>query len=46
LVQEVEGNEHDPVRRCVDGRTESVKIGDTVLVLDDHLAMQASTTRL
>jgi hypothetical protein len=38
-VQEIEGKKHDPLRRRVDGRTEGVKIGDAVLVLDDHLAI-------
>ena len=38
-VQEVEGKEHDPLRRRVDGRSKGMKIGDAVLVLDDHLAI-------
>ena len=34
----IEGKERDPVRRCLDGRTEGVEISDTG-VLDDHLAI-------
>jgi hypothetical protein len=37
-VEEVESKEHDPLRRCVDGRTEGVKIGDAVLVLKINAA--------
>ena len=39
-MQEIEGKEHDPVRRRVDGRAESIEVGDAVLVLDDHLAIE------
>ena len=38
-VQEIEGKEHEPVRRRVDGRAEGIEVGDAVLVLDDHLAI-------
>jgi hypothetical protein len=39
-VQEIEGKVNDPVPRPVDGRAEGVKIGDAVLVLDNHLAIE------
>jgi hypothetical protein len=38
-VQEIEGEEHKPVRRRVDSRSKGIEIGDAVLVLDDHLAI-------
>ncbi len=38
-VQEIEGKEHEPVRRRVDSRSKCIEIGDAVLVLDDHLAI-------
>ena len=38
-VQEIEGKEHEPVRRRVDGRSKGIEIGDAVLILDDHLAI-------
>ena len=38
-VEEVEGKEHEPVRRRVDGRSQGIEIGDAVLVLDHHLAI-------
>src|SRR5262249_19803053 len=41
-VQEIEGKEHDPVRRRVNGRAERMEIGDPALVLDDHLAINQS----
>jgi hypothetical protein len=44
-VQEIEGKEHDAVRRFVDGRPEGFKVGDALLILDDDLAIdQASLT--
>ena len=36
-MQEIEGKEHEAVRRCVDRRAERIEVGDAVLVLDDHL---------
>jgi hypothetical protein len=36
----VEGKEHDSVRRCVDGRTESVEVRKPILVLDHHLTIE------
>jgi hypothetical protein len=54
-VQQIEGKEHDPVRRLVYGRAQCVEVGDAVLVLDDDFAIDdaalqgclpaASTTR-
>ena len=38
-VQEIEGKEHDPVRRLVDSRAQGIEVGDAVLVLDDDLAI-------
>jgi hypothetical protein len=38
-VQEIEGKEHEPVRRRVDRRAEGIKVSEAVLVLDDHLAI-------
>ena len=38
-VQEIEGKEHDPVRRRVDSRSKGMEISDAALVLDDHLAI-------
>jgi hypothetical protein len=38
-VQEIEGKEHEPVRRRVDSRSKGVEVGKAVLVLDDHLAI-------
>jgi hypothetical protein len=38
-VQEIEGKEHDPVRRRVDSRSKAMEISDAALVLDDHLAI-------
>ena len=38
-MQEIEGKEHEPVRRRVDGRSEGIEVGDAVLVLDHHLAI-------
>jgi hypothetical protein len=39
-VQEIEGKEHEPVRRLVDGRSKGIEVGDAALVLDDHLAIE------
>ena len=44
-VQEIEGKEHEPVRRRVDGRSKGMEIGDAVLVLDDHLAIDQGRLR-
>jgi hypothetical protein len=41
-VEKVEGKEHQPVRRRVDSRAQGMEIGDAVLVLDDHLAIDQS----
>ena len=38
-VQEIEGKEHEPVRRRVDRRSKGIEVGKAVLVLDNHLAM-------
>jgi hypothetical protein len=38
-VQEIEGKEHEAERRIVDGRTECIKVGDAVLIIDDDLAV-------
>jgi hypothetical protein len=38
-VQEIEGKENDPVRRCVDGGSQCLEIGNPLLVLDNHLAI-------
>jgi len=38
-VQEIEGKEHDAVRRLVDGRAQGIEIGDAALILDDDLAV-------
>src|SRR4051794_25011036 len=38
-VQQIEGKEHNPVRRLVDGRAQGIEVGDPVLVLDDDLAV-------
>ena len=38
-VQEIEGKEHEPVRRRVDRRSKGIEVGEAVLVLDDHLAI-------
>ena len=38
-MQEIEGKEHEPVRRRVDRRAKGIEVGDAVLVLDDHLAI-------
>ena len=37
MVQEIEGEEHDAVRRLVDGRPEGFKVGQAVFILDDDL---------
>jgi hypothetical protein len=39
-VQEIEGEEHDPVRRLVNGRAQGIEVGDAILVLDDDLAIK------
>jgi hypothetical protein len=39
-VQEIEGKENDPVRRCVDGRTEGVEVRKPILILDHHLTIE------
>src|SRR5262245_18846407 len=41
-VQEIEGKEHESVRRRVHGRAESIEVGEAVFVLDDHLAIDQS----
>jgi hypothetical protein len=38
-MQEIEGEQQEPVRRRVDSRSKGMKIGDAVLVLDHHLAI-------
>jgi hypothetical protein len=38
-VQEIEGKEHESVRRRVDGRAKRIEVGDAVLVLDDDLTV-------
>src|SRR5262245_59128734 len=38
-VQEIEGKEHDAVRRLVDGPPQGVEVGDAVLVLDNGLTI-------
>jgi hypothetical protein len=38
-VEKIEGKEHDPVRRLVDGRAQGLEVGDAVLILDDDLAI-------
>jgi hypothetical protein len=38
-VQEIEGKEHEPMRRPVDRGAESIEVGDAVPVLDDHFAI-------
>src|SRR4051812_3246997 len=38
-VEEIEGKEHQPVRRRVDRRAESIEISEAMLVLDHHLAI-------
>ena len=42
-VQEIEGKEHQPVRRRVDRRAEGIEVGEAVLVLNDHLAIDDGT---
>jgi hypothetical protein len=37
--QEIEGKEHDPMRRLEDHRTQGIEIGYTIFVLDDKLAV-------
>ena len=38
-MQEIEGKEHEAVRRFVDGRPEGFKVGDALLILDHDLAI-------
>jgi hypothetical protein len=38
-VQEIEGKEHEPVRRRVDRGTESIEVSEAEFVLDNHLAI-------
>jgi hypothetical protein len=38
-VQEIEGKEHESVRRRIDGRAERIEVGDAVLALDDDLTV-------
>src|SRR4029079_19574525 len=39
VVKEIEGKQHQPMASLVDGRAQGVEVGDTVLILDDHLAV-------
>ena len=43
-VQEIEGKEHEPMRRRVDRRSKGIEVGKAVLVLDDHLAIDHGTS--
>jgi hypothetical protein len=44
-VKEIEGKEHESVRRRVDGGAERIEVGDAVLVLEDDLTVdQGSLT--
>jgi hypothetical protein len=38
-VQEIEGKEHEPMRRLVDSRAERVEVRNAVLVLDNGLTI-------
>ena len=38
-MQEIEGKEHEAVRRFVDGRPEGFKVGDALLILDHDLTI-------